>query len=555
METPECSICLSTRNKADYLELSLQSIYVQKPPFRFEVIVVDDGSTDHTENVCSQYPVRYYSLDNPRYRNPSKPRNVAFKAARGKIIIAQSDDIVHVASDAIQYLVENLQPGTFLLGRTHNYTYRNGRPFQFRMEYCGPNWEKPYFFLGAVLREHVCQIGGYDEEFVEPCFDDNWFADCLINGAGLTPQYTDRVLAHHQSHGYEQGSHDKEKVSAALYERKAKEATRTGCWISSGGPWSTIPEEPVAQPKEKRQAVFSGIPLPREPSANDDEGKIPRCMNFFWTGLRLSWMRYMTLYSFRRYHRDWRIVLHCMPARLAGQKSWASSEQQDCQVYKGPDYFGHLDRIDVEVETWIGGDEVPERLAPSHACDLCQWEILSTNGGWYSDLDVLYLRPLPYKRTCQADAVFCLTDSWMAIGLMAAAPNTRLFGAIRESAIGNYSREKYQSTGAEAVYRLAGTWPDWGAILKVGVKALNILRRRYPDSMILDLPQVTVYPWNYLQLSNIFESSEEVSGGCCGIHWFGGSNLGQEWNNLLTDENFRAHSNTYTKYAAEVLSL
>jgi hypothetical protein len=87
------------------------------------------------------------------------------------------------------------------------------------------------------------------------------------------------------------------------------------------------------------------------------------------------------------------------------------------------------------------------------------------------------------------------------------------------------------------------------------VKALNILRRRYPDSMILDLPQVTVYPWNYLQLSNIFESSEEVSGGCCGIHWFGGSNLGQEWNNLLTDENFRAHSNTYTKYAAEVLSL
>ena len=55
---PQCSIVLSTRNKAMELNLSLASIRKQSPPFAYELIVVDDGSRDSTKDVC-----RYYDTD------------------------------------------------------------------------------------------------------------------------------------------------------------------------------------------------------------------------------------------------------------------------------------------------------------------------------------------------------------------------------------------------------------------------------------------------------------------------------------------------------------
>ncbi|MES2790047.1 MAG: glycosyltransferase, partial [Planctomycetota bacterium] len=67
-----CSIVMATYNKARLLDLSLQSIAQQSPPFGYEVIVVDDGSADETRAVCLKHGVRYAYLDRPYYCNPSK---------------------------------------------------------------------------------------------------------------------------------------------------------------------------------------------------------------------------------------------------------------------------------------------------------------------------------------------------------------------------------------------------------------------------------------------------------------------------------------------------
>lgn len=547
----KCSICMSTRNKAPYLRNVLASIYRQTPPFDFEVIVVDDGGTDETEEVCEAYPeLRYFYINNPRYRNPSTARNVAFRAAKGEIVLAQSDDIVHVSPTTIQFLVSNLRKGEFLLARTHNYTYKDGKPFEFRAEYCGPSWPKPYFFLGAISRKDLCAVGGYDEEFKEPCYDDNWLADCLLNGLKLKVRYTEEVLAHHQGHGYEAGSHDRENDSRQLYNAKVKEAKRTGKWVNSKGPMPLEPREPVTQPKPKPSLTG---PMPRQPLSSP-EGRVPKRMNLFWSSPRMSWMRYMTVHSFRKFHPDWRIVMYSLPSESVGGKTWASSETQDSQTYQGQDYSHLLKGLAVERVTWQPNDSIPKGLAPSHACDLCQWEILSTVGGWYCDMDILWVKPLPYEETKDWDALFCLTDAWMAIGLMAGVPEGQVYKDILAAALNNYNPKKYQSTGAEAIYRMAEQWPHWGGIERVGVKALNVLKRRYPQLSIHDVPQVTVYPWNYLQTAKIFTEVADVPGGCCGIHWFGGNDLAQKYNQKLTYENYREFRNTYCLEAAKVLA-
>ena len=51
------SVVLATHNKADALDRTLASIFRQSVPFSFEVVVIDDGSNDHTSDVLAKYPV------------------------------------------------------------------------------------------------------------------------------------------------------------------------------------------------------------------------------------------------------------------------------------------------------------------------------------------------------------------------------------------------------------------------------------------------------------------------------------------------------------------
>lgn len=520
-----CSITLSTRNKDACLAVTLERLVKQIAPFLFEIIVVDDGSTDCTEQVCRKFGVEYYYLDNKRYRNPAVARNVAFRAAKGEVIIAQSDDIVPAAYDSVARLVEQLRPGEFILGRTDNYRYEDGQPGEFIQEYCGPSRPVPYFFFGAMTREDLYAAGGYDEEFVEPCYDDNWLADCLIQGQKLQPRITPDVLAHHQFHGYPTDSHQDEQISKDLYRRKVLAAEHTGSWCNSGGSWRLEPREEVPE--------------------------IPKVMNFFWVGNTMSWMRYMTLFSFRTFHPDWDIVLHQMDSEHAGGKTWQSIEVQD--VAATDTYSEKIKELDIEIRSWIPL-EGQALLAPAHHCDLFQWSLLAEEGGFYADMDILWVARLPYEKIKHANAVFCHTHEYMAIGFVGAAPKEPLFRDILQSATDNHSADTYQSSGAEAIYRLAGMWPNWGTIVRVGPNSIDALRKRYPAADIVVLADASIYPWYFREVGHIFDEEHDAPPGCCGIHWFGGDELAQIWNNKLTHENYGDYTNTFTKYAAKVCS-
>lgn len=549
---PLASVCLSTRNKAKCLDLTLASIASQRPPFPFEVIVVDDGSKDNTRQVCKRHGVRYFYMANPRYRNPATARNVAYRAARGTVIIPQSDDIIHISQDAIAKLASEIKAGEFLLAQTHNYQYKDGKPVRFIQQYCGPKWRVPYFFLGAVFRKDLYSIGGCDEDFVEPCFDDNWLSDCLIHGAGLQPRYVDDVLCHHQSHsfgqgetrseGYEKGTHSKEHLSRELYECKVEEARRTGVYCSSGGPWPLD--------TTKRSVVSRDVASQARVIGVENDGVIPRCMHFFWAGSSMSWLRYMTVCSFRRLNPTWRIIVHRMKTGLAS-KGWSSSEALDSDIYGGPNYLEGLHGLGVIFQDWSPTDNAP--MAPSHASDLFQWKTLAMEGGFYADMDILWVRPIPYDDLSKQEAVFCLSDGFMAIGFLACSPGNPIFQRISVTAIENYTAQKYQSTGAEAIYRMAGVWPSWGSFNRPGDLAIKWIREQYPAMALTVLPQETIYPFNYKSTAMIFERVSPLPPRCFGIHWFGGNQLSQRWNCELTGDNFSRYRNTYTIEAQKLL--
>ena len=88
---PLISVIIVTYDRAHFLRDALES--VQKQTFKdYEVILVDDGSTDNTKEIAEKYEgIRYIYQE---HGGISKARNTGVKAARGKwIAFLDSDDL------------------------------------------------------------------------------------------------------------------------------------------------------------------------------------------------------------------------------------------------------------------------------------------------------------------------------------------------------------------------------------------------------------------------------------------------------------------------------
>lgn len=234
------SLVIASRNHAPLLQRTLQSIFNQKVPFPLEVIVTDDGSTDDTVEVIKQFPVIYRRLENTEYRNGVFAKNRSLVAARGDIIIQQSDDVVHAQPDLIQRLVEELQKGEYLVCTVYDWDWMRGT---IGKQYSGVDNRRPLLFLGATWREDVCKVGGYDPDFGHVLwYDDDWFANGLTLGLGLKPRFLP-LLGLHQDHFRP----DYDWTPAQLiFEEKTEKAKRgESSWLSSAGPWSYQQGVPV----------------------------------------------------------------------------------------------------------------------------------------------------------------------------------------------------------------------------------------------------------------------------------------------------------------------
>lgn len=88
---PLISIIVVTYNRAHYIKEAIDSIKRQTLK-DYEIIVVDDGSTDNTKEVLASYGgIRYIYQE---HGGISKARNTAVKAAKGKwIATLDSDDL------------------------------------------------------------------------------------------------------------------------------------------------------------------------------------------------------------------------------------------------------------------------------------------------------------------------------------------------------------------------------------------------------------------------------------------------------------------------------
>ncbi len=92
--SPEISVIMPTFNRGRYLENAVESVIAQSVE-SWELIIVDDGSTDHTFEILSPYIERFANIRYLKHQNrkPALSRNAGIQASLGRYItFLDSDD-------------------------------------------------------------------------------------------------------------------------------------------------------------------------------------------------------------------------------------------------------------------------------------------------------------------------------------------------------------------------------------------------------------------------------------------------------------------------------
>jgi GT2 family glycosyltransferase len=118
----DLSVVIPTFNRADLLPKVLDALAHQRGAGHFEVVVVDDGSSDGTsailESFEAPFPFRFLRQDNA---GPATARNRGVKAAEGAQIVFLGDDTVPESSFLAEHRAAHAaRPGRTIavLGRT-----------------------------------------------------------------------------------------------------------------------------------------------------------------------------------------------------------------------------------------------------------------------------------------------------------------------------------------------------------------------------------------------------------------------------------------------------
>jgi glycosyltransferase involved in cell wall biosynthesis len=194
--TPEISVIIPTRNRRAMLHEALFSVAAQRGA-SFEVIVVDDGSTDGTWQDLSSHDLSALvdvRIARTEWRGPAVARNHGTALARGPLIaLLDSDDLWLPEKLARQSLFMRNSPSC-LISQTAETWIRNGRRVNPRRRHRKRPGDIFIDSLRTCLispsaailrRELLDEVGGFDEDMAA-CEDyDLWLRIAARHRVGL----------------------------------------------------------------------------------------------------------------------------------------------------------------------------------------------------------------------------------------------------------------------------------------------------------------------------------------------------------------------------------
>lgn len=128
----DVSIIIPVYNRKNYIPLSIQSV-LGEADFRTEVIVIDDGSTDGSDEVIKTFGDEIIFLQKLN-GGVSSARNTGLKAARGRLVyFLDSDDLAIISAIKETLVLQENDGNTILVGKATIFTDANSHAVSSRL--------------------------------------------------------------------------------------------------------------------------------------------------------------------------------------------------------------------------------------------------------------------------------------------------------------------------------------------------------------------------------------------------------------------------------------
>lgn len=171
-KTPLVSAVIITHNRSELLKKAVESVKRQTYP-NIEIIVVDDASTDNTEQICQNMQgIRYFRIEPEDSAGSNKARNEGIKLAQGEYIALLDDDD--------EWLPTKVEKQVLFMQKNPDYgavycdmRVRTGLAiFDYNVHFFAEGdlvdsklYYKPFFLTSALMvrKDVLVQVGCFDE--------------------------------------------------------------------------------------------------------------------------------------------------------------------------------------------------------------------------------------------------------------------------------------------------------------------------------------------------------------------------------------------------------
>lgn len=264
------AVVVATYNRAGRLARLLEHLQMQEVPGGFEVVVVDDGSTDDTPAALAniapslRFPLRNVRLD--RNGGPAAARNAGWHATTAPLVAFTDDDCMPTAG-WLATLVEAIGEADIAQGMTI-IDPRNARdigPFGHTVEVLRETGF--YETCNIAYRRSVLErLGGFDEAFRLPYGEDT---DLAWRGRelGATTTFVPEAVVHHEVRPADFAGHIRELrrregiVRAIKRHPQLRRSYSAGVFFSSTHPWALAWTVAAATVMRRPRSVSSWVGL------------------------------------------------------------------------------------------------------------------------------------------------------------------------------------------------------------------------------------------------------------------------------------------------------
>ncbi|MFA5788375.1 MAG: glycosyltransferase family 2 protein [Candidatus Gracilibacteria bacterium] len=240
MSEPFLSVIIPTYNRAEKLEKCLRALRGQSLASEsFEILVVDDGSTDSTPQVLKQWAREFPGLIALHQKNAGQgnARNKALKEARGQVVLFIGDDIYTqegFLAEHVQFHQEHPEKEYACLGLTEwdpsqkitlfmEWLVQGGPQFAYHQLQPGGEASFWYFYTSNLsLKKDLLLKDSFDPDFRAYGWEDIELGYRLTQ-KGMKLLYKPEALAYHD-HFMEEASLKERMIgvgkSALLFQKK-----------------------------------------------------------------------------------------------------------------------------------------------------------------------------------------------------------------------------------------------------------------------------------------------------------------------------------------------